>query len=95
MSVSYITGDIGGTNARLLLIEIDPKGFERKLDEQTYPSGDYSSLDVIIRAFLQKNGNCKPYACCLAAAGPVNKLSNGDQTVTFSNLVCSAFASHL
>jgi len=80
--VRYIAGDIGGTNSRLHLMEIqnlsssDPsQNVETLIAEQVYPSQKYSSLTFIIEKFIKETQSESPefypVAACLAVAGPV------------------------
>jgi len=77
----YLAGDIGGTNCRLLLVEVDEKDVrqgdsvdhERIVDQHTYPSAKYSSLIEIIHIFLARtSADIHPETCVLAVAGPVD-----------------------
>jgi glucokinase len=78
-----LAGDIGGTNTRLALFEVDQnaKGGEatphRLLWERTYPSASHSSLDTIAQTFLQEARHAvpalggPPERACFGIAGPV------------------------
>lgn len=76
---TYLAGDIGGTNTRLLLTERPDTALadndhtgERVLAEGKYPSGDFRHLSDIIHAFLDRHADCRrPSVCVLAVAGPV------------------------
>ena len=66
-----LAGDIGGTNTRLLLSEIDESG-RHVLAEKSYLSADYDGLIQVINIFLSENGMQAPVnAACFAVAGPV------------------------
>ena len=64
-----LSGDIGGTKARLALFETDGKRLET-LVERSFPSGEYGSLDDIVRSFLADN-NAACARACFGVAGPV------------------------
>jgi glucokinase len=64
-----IAGDIGGTKTLLALI--DPSvGARKPLTEAEFPSGQFASLDDIVRAFTQQTGKTAE-AACFDVAGPV------------------------
>ena len=78
-----LTGDIGGTNARLVLYEA-PDDYEdlrdvkripshRVVSQMYYKNNDFHSFTEILCEFLAlpSNDNCKIHSCCLAVAGPV------------------------
>eukprot|EP00808_Paulinella_micropora_P015326 g60379.t1 len=71
--VLFIAGDIGGTNARLRLIE--ERGGVTTIKATTkYPSKEFPSLTHILAFFLKEQKISKedwPQFCCLAVAGPV------------------------
>ena len=64
-----LAGDIGGTKTRLGLF--DAAGDDlRPLDERTFPSTDYSGLELIVAEFLgESTGGCS--AACFGVAGPI------------------------
>ncbi len=64
-----LTGDIGGTNARLAIAEL-VSGVPRIVKEQRYPSGDAPGLAPIVRRFLDWAGEAVERAC-FGIAGPV------------------------
>ena len=80
MKVNYagLVGDVGGTNARLALVDEDgrirhPKTFEAK---------DYASLSDVIGAYIQQTlGRKRPTKAVIAVAGPVV-----DGEIEFTNL---------
>lgn len=51
MTRTVLAGDVGGTNTRLALVELDGTA-PRVLREQWYPSRDFPGLAPIVRAFL-------------------------------------------
>jgi glucokinase len=65
---TVLAGDIGGTNTRLGLFRVSG-GKVRPLVQQTYPSRDHSSLESILKIFLDGRRNVS--AACFGIAGPV------------------------
>jgi glucokinase len=64
-----LAGDVGGTKTRLAVFEVDGTQLE-SLSEKSYPSGEYASLDDIVRDFLaRENADCRQ--ACFGIAGPV------------------------
>jgi len=72
-----LAGDIGGTKSRLAIFadNADPR---HPLAEEVLPSGRYSGIEALIRAFLKRT-NLKADRACFAVAGPV---INGRAAVT-------------
>jgi glucokinase len=64
-----LSGDIGGTKTRLALLGRRAAGWEIS-EERTYPSGDYTTLTDIVRAFLNTLDDA-PDAAGLGLAGPI------------------------
>ena len=64
-----LAGDIGGTKSRLAIFEdgADPRS---PLAEEVLPSGGFSGIGALIRAFLKRTNRPVDRAC-LAIAGPV------------------------
>lgn len=88
--MSVLTGDIGGTRARLRLYEND-----RIRAQKTFFSQQYTSLSAIIQQFfLDIGATVMPDMACLAVAGPVIK-KNNDQLIKVTNLPWSCSAKHL
>lgn len=85
--VVYLAGDIGGTNCRLSLIDLDKfAGQEKLLFSFAYPSAAYESLETILTEFLTAAAiQASVDACCLAVAGPVKEI-DGDRQCVFTNL---------
>lgn len=80
MKVSYIglVGDVGGTNARLALV--DAQG--RIRNPKTYPAQKYGSLTEVISEYLETTaGRSRPERAVIAVAGPVV-----DGEIEFTNL---------
>ena len=66
-----LAGDIGGTNARLALFDVQNNEF--KLQQLLiYPSRHYSGLDRIVAEFVSQT-KIHPTRACFGIAGPVNK----------------------
>ena len=66
-----LAGDIGGTHARLAVVDVD----ERRVHivrEARYPSGDYPSLAPVVRTFLDA-GSDAPERAAFGVAGPVSE----------------------
>ncbi len=80
MKVSYtgLVGDVGGTNARLALV--DSTG--RIRNPKTYPAAEYGSLTEVIGEYLETTvGRQRPERAVIAVAGPVV-----DGEIEFTNL---------
>ena len=80
MKIVYtgLVGDIGGTNARLAVV--DSAG--RIRNPKTYPAGEYSSLTEVIAEYLETTvGRQRLHNAVLAVAGPVV-----DGEIEFTNL---------
>ncbi len=65
----FVAGDIGGTNARLALVERTPRG-ARVVQQEVFESRAFASLDAVVREFLGKQGP-KIKAAAFGVAGPV------------------------
>ena len=63
-----LAGDIGGTNARLALFELDA-GAARVVRAQTYPSASAPGLAPLVAQFL--TDGTRPERACYGIAGPV------------------------
>jgi len=67
--VRVLAGDIGGTKTHLAVFEVEGTRPET-LSEHSYPSGEYASLDAIVRDFLDRaDADCRQ--ACFGIAGPV------------------------
>jgi glucokinase len=64
-----LAGDIGGTNSRLALFEVEG-GALREVAGEVFPSGDYPSLDAIVAKFCTAHAARVTHAG-LGVAGPV------------------------
>lgn len=70
----YIAGDLGGTNCRLVMVQIDPEGTESILAEKVYKSQEYPHLSVIMQTFIvEAQSKVPPSVACIAVAGPVTE----------------------
>lgn len=74
---SLLIGDIGGTNARFALADVDKPAFANVV---TLQCNDYESADAAIKDYLKSLKAGPPRAICLAAAGPII-----DKRVRFTN----------
>lgn len=64
-----LAGDIGGTNARLAVYEVE-LAHHRELAAETFPSRQYSSLADIVASFMKAHGlECQ--RACFGVPGPV------------------------
>jgi glucokinase len=66
--VIVLAADIGGTNSRLALVELDGAG-PRLIERMSAPSRSLHSLGAVTRKFL--DGKRVPTRACFAVAGPV------------------------
>lgn len=64
-----LAGDVGGTNARMAIVEIDGAA-ARLIEARDYRSGDFDGLATIVKRFLQEVEATADRAC-VAIAGPV------------------------
>jgi glucokinase len=64
-----LAGDIGGTNARLALFDVDGEGM-KLVDETSYASGEFAGLEQIVAKFMQAHPGVIQ-AACFGVAGPV------------------------
>ena len=72
-----LAGDIGGTNARLALFDLQDGHFN-VVSTRVFPSHEYSGLDAIAKEFVLSTKS-NPQAACFGVAGPV---SNGRVATT-------------
>jgi glucokinase len=67
--MNVLAGDVGGTNARLAMVEVaDGRAVVRR--QQTYLSAQYPELAPIVRAFCGEVGT-RPARACIGMACPV------------------------
>jgi glucokinase len=64
-----LAGDVGGTNARLALVELNGRS-ARTVREDRYPSRDYPGLGSIVRRFFEEAAG-RPDRACFGIACPV------------------------
>ncbi|HET9726413.1 MAG TPA: glucokinase [Gemmatimonadales bacterium] len=64
-----LAGDVGGTNARLALAELDGRSV-RIASQDRYHSADYPGLGPIVNRFIQETGT-RPDRACFGIACPV------------------------
>lgn len=67
--MKILTGDIGGTKTRLVLLEVQAEHLEG-LVEETYLSRDYAQFEEILKCF-QKTHRFSFQHACFGIAGPV------------------------
>lgn len=68
-----LAGDIGGTKTTLAVFST-AQDLHTPLAEQTFPSGQYDSLEAIVQNFLAQIDSGEPLqAACFGVAGPVVK----------------------
>jgi glucokinase len=68
--MEILAGDIGGTNCRLALFQVDDAGLNT-LIETNYISAEWGSLTEIIQKFVSDHSLSPAYAC-FGIAGPIN-----------------------
>lgn len=69
---TLLAADIGGTNARFAIFELD--GGRLALGSQVYLStGDFTGLEPLVRAARERLGGAQPADAVLAVAGPVER----------------------
>jgi glucokinase len=64
-----LAGDVGGTNARLAIVDVDGRT-ARIVKEQKYPSRDYPGLGPIVRRFCEEAA-ARPDRACFGIACPL------------------------
>lgn len=64
-----LAGDIGGTNARLAIYDVEDERYELESSE-TYPSQRFDSLAAIVRAFVSDR-ETEVQRACFGVPGPV------------------------
>ena len=65
---TLLIADIGGTNARFALADVDAPGFT---NEEILKCADFPSVEAAIQQYLEQLGAGSPEVICLAAAGPL------------------------
>lgn len=66
-----LAGDIGATNARLALVEVDT-GRARVVHLESSDSRNAPALDTLVRRFLAAHSEPRPVRACFGVAGPVD-----------------------
>ena len=94
-----LAGDIGGTNARLAIVEIDPtEAAARIVRERRYPSREFPGFAPIVERFLAETGE-RPERGAMGVAGPVVNgaayLTNLDWNVSAAELAAAAGTSRV
>jgi glucokinase len=67
--VIVLAGDVGGTNARIAIVEMDRRT-ARIVRERRYPSRDYPGLAPIVRRFCEEEAT-RPDRACFGIACPL------------------------
>lgn len=67
-----LAGDIGGTKTLLSLYAFEGGALEPRVSKK-YDSGQFSSLDVMVRTFLDKECRAEAEAACFGVPGPVSE----------------------
>jgi glucokinase len=67
--VIVLAGDVGGTNARLAIVELEGRT-SRIVRQGRYPSAEHKGLAPIVRTFCQEGGSV-PDRACFGIACPV------------------------
>ncbi|XXQ35783.1 Glucokinase [Plasmodiophora brassicae] len=89
----YVAGDLGGTNCRLILVQVAPGLKETVVAEKTYRSAEHAHLVAVLERFLVDSGASRgrhPTVACIAVAGPVT--SNRFAQITNLNWTLDAAA---
>ncbi|MCA1593329.1 MAG: glucokinase [Acidobacteria bacterium] len=66
-----IAGDIGGTKTNVALFENDGRALGRIVAQQNFLSGQYGSLEAILREFISSHAQQPVTHACFGVAGPV------------------------
>lgn len=67
--MKILAGDIGGTNTRLALFELE-EGLLKQVIVEIFHSREFESLDLIVQRFIEKHKLRIEYAC-FGVAGPI------------------------
>ncbi|CAO96160.1 glucokinase [Erwinia tasmaniensis] len=86
MTKYALVGDVGGTNARLALCEIDNGAISQA---KTFSTADYDSLEAVIRAYLAEKQQDIKHGC-IAIACPITddwvEMTNHDWAFSTSSM---------
>lgn len=66
-----IAGDIGGTKTNVALFETEGETLGEVVAQDTYPSGQFDSLDAILGEFVASHNPQNLSGACFGVAGPV------------------------
>jgi glucokinase len=70
-AIRVLAGDVGGTNARLAIVEVaDGRG--TLVARQTVPVAEHDGLEAPLAAFLNDQGDAAPTLGCLGVAGKID-----------------------
>jgi glucokinase len=86
--MKVLAGDIGGTNARLAIFDLESKRRQAEIAE-TFPSREYSSLEEIVERFMASH-DITLRSACFGVPGPVK-----DGRAEITNLPWVVEAAHL
>lgn len=75
--MQMLCGDIGGTNSRLLVADVDGTDIST-IFEKSYPSRAFGCFDDVLERFLEE-AETVPASACFAIAGPVK---HGEAKIT-------------
>ncbi len=70
MNGCTLVGDVGGTNTRLALCDIENGTIS---DVETFSTKEYPSLETVVRAYLSQYQRCTIRDACIAIACPVTE----------------------
>jgi glucokinase len=88
--MQILAGDIGGTNTRLALYRATPETTLNLLQQKTYSSQSYETIEAVLHLFLAQAGVTEIEAACFGIAGPVI-----DQVCDTTNLPWRVSAKHI
>lgn len=78
--MNILAGDIGGTNSRLAIYDVGPRGLHLET-QQTFPSAEFRGLAEIVSRFVEQcRATCE--VVCLGLPGPVTT----DRVIQLTNL---------
>lgn len=87
--MAILLADVGGTNARLALARGDEGIYAGSITK--FRGDDHPDFDSVVRLFLEREGNPRIEAVCVAVAGPVSqgqaRLTNRDWSFSEQRLL--------
>ncbi|MFG6079857.1 glucokinase [Paracoccus litorisediminis] len=87
--MAILLADVGGTNARLALARTDEGIYTGSITR--FRGDDHPDFDEVVRLFLEREGNPRIEAVCVAVAGPVSqgqaRLTNRDWNFSEKRLI--------